>query len=54
MKNARNVFLSIVVAALLMVGLPGIARAHCQLPCGMYNDHARIVSMLEDAGLAVL
>jgi len=49
MKNARNVFLSIVAAALLTAALPGPARAHCQLPCGMYNDHARIVSMLEDA-----
>lgn len=25
------------------------ARAHCQLPCGIYDDHARVHSMLEDA-----
>ncbi len=24
-------------------------RAHCQVPCGIYDDHARIQSMLEDA-----
>jgi nickel superoxide dismutase len=24
------------------------AYAHCQLPCGIYDDHARILSMLED------
>jgi len=24
------------------------ARAHCQVPCGIYDDQARIVAMLED------
>jgi len=22
--------------------------AHCQIPCGIYNDHLRLISMLED------
>ncbi len=25
------------------------ARAHCQVPCGIYDDHARIHAMQEDA-----
>lgn len=25
------------------------AFAHCQIPCGIYDDHARVVAMLEDA-----
>jgi len=25
------------------------AHAHCQIPCGIYDDHARVQSMLEDA-----
>ncbi len=25
------------------------AQAHCQLPCGIFDDHARIQMMLEDA-----
>lgn len=25
------------------------AEAHCQVPCGIYNDSARVESMLEDA-----
>ncbi|WP_334223713.1 superoxide dismutase, Ni [Thiosocius teredinicola] len=25
------------------------AQAHCQIPCGIYDDHARVQSMLEDA-----
>jgi len=49
MKNLKNVFLLIAAAALLTAALPGLARAHCQIPCGIYNDHARIVSMIEDA-----
>jgi len=25
------------------------AHAHCQVPCGIYDDHARVKTMLEDA-----
>lgn len=25
------------------------AAAHCQIPCGIYDDHARVQAMLEDA-----
>jgi nickel superoxide dismutase len=50
MKHTGSVLLSIVAAAaLLTAALPGISRAHCQIPCGIYDDHARVVSMLEDA-----
>jgi nickel superoxide dismutase len=31
----------------LMVPKP--AYTHCQIPCGIYDDHARVQSMLEDA-----
>jgi nickel superoxide dismutase len=24
-------------------------HAHCQIPCGIYDDHARVQAMLEDA-----
>lgn len=29
--------------------LPQKLQAHCQMPCGIYDDHARMRSMLEDA-----
>ena len=32
---------------LLTIGQPG-AFAHCEVPCGIYDDHARIDQMLED------
>ena len=32
-----------------LVGSVQIANAHCQVPCGIYDDHARIHAMLEDA-----
>lgn len=32
---------------LLTIGQPG-ASAHCEVPCGIYDDHARIDQMLED------
>ena len=44
-----NVFLR--AAAVLFFGalLPTTAQAHCQVPCGIYDDHARVKSMLEDS-----
>lgn len=29
-----------------------IAYSHCQVPCGIYDDHARVKTMLEDAATA--
>jgi nickel superoxide dismutase len=43
--------LSLVLVSLaspLLVG-SGAARGHCQVPCGIYDDHARVVAMREDA-----
>ena len=36
-----------VASILLTIGQPG-AWAHCEVPCGIYDDHARIDQMLED------
>ncbi|MFT5434441.1 MAG: nickel superoxide dismutase, partial [Myxococcota bacterium] len=32
----------------IVLALPSTAAAHCQVPCGIYDDHARIHGMLED------
>ena len=40
-------YLGAVLAALL-ISLPASVQAHCQIPCGIYDDNARVVSMLED------
>lgn len=42
-----STFLLAVAAAGLVTPHP--AYAHCQIPCGIYDDHARLESMLEDA-----
>ena len=34
-------------ASVLISPLP--IYAHCQIPCGIYDDHARVQTMLEDA-----
>lgn len=39
---------SLLIAAAALL-LPAAAAAHCQIPCGIYDDHARVQSMLEDA-----
>ena len=36
-------------AVVLCLLLSQQAAAHCQVPCGIYDDHARVMSMLEDA-----
>jgi nickel superoxide dismutase len=48
----RSVLLTAVMAgaaaAIFLAGIQGRARAHCEVPCGIYDDHARISQMLED------
>lgn len=50
MKKLRSVVfvmaVSVIGSGLLFLQS---AQAHCQIPCGIYNDHARVESMLEDA-----
>ena len=50
MKNLKKAMLLItftVVGSVLFLKQP--VYGHCQVPCGIYNDHARVQSMLEDA-----
>ncbi len=48
----RSVLLTAVLAgctaALFLAALRPTALAHCEIPCGIYNDHLRIQQMLED------
>jgi nickel superoxide dismutase len=37
-----------VAASIFLAGVQTRARAHCEVPCGIYDDHARIDQMLED------
>jgi len=39
--------ISVLIAVLIIIALPVTARAHCQVPCGIYNDVMRIM-MLEE------
>lgn len=41
--------LSGIVTSLALFSLEQPAFAHCEVPCGIYNDHARIVELYEDA-----
>lgn len=49
MKDFRRVILLISFSVFgTVLFLTGFAQAHCQIPCGIYDDHARVKSMLED------
>ena len=45
---ALAAILMAIVAASLTLGSPQSVLAHCEVPCGIYGDHARIEQMLED------
>ena len=47
LKNAALFMLLLASASFLTAPLP--SYAHCQIPCGIYDDHARVQTMLEDA-----
>ena len=50
MKNFRKVMLLIMITVFgSALVLPQPGHAHCQIPCGIYDDHARVQAMLEDA-----
>ena len=50
MKSSGKVILLIVFTVVgFGLVLPQSAHAHCQIPCGIYDDHARVKSMFEDA-----
>lgn len=49
MNKLVNVF---IVLAVSLVAYSSTAHGHCQIPCGIYDDHARVISMLEDAATA--
>lgn len=39
----------IFIVLLVLNLIPHSSNAHCQVPCGIYDDHARVRAMLEDA-----
>ncbi|MBU1053522.1 MAG: superoxide dismutase, Ni [Proteobacteria bacterium] len=49
MKTFKKVMLLItfITVSYSMI-VPQTGYAHCQIPCGIYNDYARVQSMLED------
>ena len=50
MLNHKKSLLTLSLAMFAMVLLaPSTAQAHCQVPCGIFDDHMRVQAMLEDA-----
>lgn len=49
LKTIRSIMITLTAVLVLGVVAPNVAQAHCQVPCGIYNDHMRVMSMLEDA-----
>jgi nickel superoxide dismutase len=45
----RIALITALLIAAAGLAAPPFAGAHCQIPCGIYDDHARVQAMLEDA-----
>ena len=45
----RVALLGGLLAVVVLLLAPQAGLAHCQIPCGIYDDHARVQAMLEDA-----
>ena len=48
----NNLIKTFIALAVLLVTYSPLAYSHCQIPCGIYDDHARVKTMLEDAETA--
>lgn len=47
--SCRRLALAVVpIALILLLSHFNLARAHCQVPCGIYDDHNRVHQMRED------
>jgi nickel superoxide dismutase len=49
MRKIGSAILGVFVLTGMMLVSAEQSRAHCQIPCGIYDDHARVQAMLEDA-----
>lgn len=48
----NNLIKTVMVLAVSLIIYSPIAYSHCQIPCGIYDDHARVKTMLEDVATA--
>lgn len=50
-----KIALAAFVLSIVIISLAGpqSLQAHCQIPCGIYDDHARVHAMLEDAATVI-
>lgn len=49
MKTLATLTASLILAASALLSTAPTASAHCQVPCGIYDDAARVAAMMEDA-----
>ncbi len=49
MKTSRKMLLIALMGFVFSLGCVSFGFGHCQIPCGIYDDAARVQSMLEDA-----
>lgn len=48
-KMNNSVIAAVFFVVFAILAVPQLSFGHCQIPCGIYDDHARVQAMLEDA-----
>lgn len=49
MKSFAKQLIGAMIGLGMIVGFSSPAFSHCQVPCGIFDDHARVHQMLEDS-----
>ena len=49
MHTVTKLFAALIFSSTAFFLMVQPAASHCQIPCGIYDDHARVKAMLEDA-----
>ncbi|MFZ5979505.1 MAG: superoxide dismutase [Ni] [Candidatus Zixiibacteriota bacterium] len=44
----KKIFIRSIITAVLVLIITGVSRAHCEIPCGIYDDSLRYVLLEED------
>ncbi len=48
-RSVQGIAITAAIVVATIIALPQLGLTHCQVPCGIYDDAARVVRMHEDA-----
>ena len=46
--QSSHILKQVIITVIMVAVTQGVVLGHCQVPCGIYDDYARVQAMLED------